>query len=66
MGSTRLTDRQPSLNELRVLVVEDEPDARELIGFILTEGGAEVIAVRSADEALAEMERGRFDVLVLT
>lgn len=64
MGGTRLTDRQPSLNELRVLVVEDETDARELIEFTLTERGAEVIAVGSTAEALAEMERGRFDVLV--
>lgn len=59
-----LTDRQPSLNDLRVLVVDDEPDARELVAAVLTGRGAEVISVGSAGEALAEMERGRFDVLV--
>jgi PAS domain S-box-containing protein len=59
-----LTDRQPSLNDLRVLVVDDEPDARELVTAVLTGRGAEVVAVGSAGEALAEMERGRFDVLV--
>jgi PAS domain S-box-containing protein len=62
--STPLTDRQPSLNDLRVLVVDDEPDARELVAAVLTGSGAEVVSVGSAVEALAEMERGRFDVLV--
>jgi PAS domain S-box-containing protein len=63
-GSKTLTDWQPSLNDLRVLVVDDEPDARELIAVVLTRRGAEVISVGSAVEALAEMERQAFDVLV--
>jgi len=63
-GSQPLTDRQPSLNDLRVLVVDDEPDARELVATVLTGRGAEVVAVGSADEALAEMERQKFNVLV--
>jgi PAS domain S-box-containing protein len=57
-------DRQPSLHALRVLVVDDEPDARELIAVALTGCGAEVISVGSANQALSEMERRRFDVLV--
>jgi PAS domain S-box-containing protein len=64
IGSHPLTDRQPSLNDLRVLVVDDEPDARELVSVALTGHGAEVVAVGSAGEALAEMERQRFDVLL--
>jgi CheY-like chemotaxis protein/two-component sensor histidine kinase len=64
IGSNTLTDRQPSLADLRVLVVEDESDARELIEMVLAGRGAEVVSVGSAGEALAEMERGRFDVLV--
>ncbi len=62
--SRALADRQPSLNDLRVLVVDDEPDARELVTVVLTGGGAKVVCVGSASEALSEMERGRFDVLV--
>jgi len=62
-GST-LTDRQPSLNDLRVLVVDDEPDARELVAAVLTGSGAEVVSVGSANEALEEMERQKFDVLI--
>ena len=62
--SSPLPHWQPSLDDLRVLVVDDEPDARELIALVLTGRGAEVVVVGSAVEALAEMERGRFDVLV--
>jgi PAS domain S-box-containing protein len=64
VGSHTLTDRQPSLNDLRVLVVDDESDSRELIAVVLTGRGAAVTAVGSASEALEELERQRFDVLV--
>jgi CheY-like chemotaxis protein/nitrogen-specific signal transduction histidine kinase len=63
-ASNPQTDRQPSLTELRVLVVDDEPDAREFVEVVLTGYGAEVVSVGSVVEALAEMERQRFDVLV--
>ena len=64
IGSKTFTDWQPSLVDLRVLVVDDEPDARELISAVLTGRGAEVVSVESGGEALEEMERQRFDVLV--
>ena len=64
IGNHPPTDRQPSLNGLRVLVVDDEPDTRELIEVVLSGRGAEVVAVGSALEALEEMGRRRFDVLV--
>lgn len=64
IGSTPITDRQPSLNELWVLVVDDEPDARDLVATVLMGCGAEVVAVGSALEALAAMERQQFNVLV--
>lgn len=57
-------DRQPSLNGLRVLAVDDDLDSRELIAAVLTGRGAEVVSVGSAGEALDKMERQRFDVLV--
>ncbi len=64
-ASELLSDRpQPSLNDLRVLVVDDEEDARALVVAVLTGRGAEVIAVGAAGEALEEMARQRFDVLV--
>jgi signal transduction histidine kinase len=54
----------PSLARTRVLVVDDEPDARELIARILRECEAEVVAVASADEALSAFEAATPDVLV--
>ena len=64
VDSKILTDWQPSLAGLRVLVVDDELDARELVGAVLAGGGAEVVTVESAVEALEEMERQHFDVLI--
>lgn len=53
-----------SLANLRVLVVDDELDARELIAAVLKGRGAEVVAVESGAEALAELERQSFHALV--
>ncbi len=53
-----------NLAGIRVLVVDDEPDARELLTVLLTEYGAEVLAVASASEVLANLESFQPDVLV--
>jgi CheY-like chemotaxis protein len=63
-GSNTLTDQLSLLTDLRVLVVDDDPDTRELVVEVLTGCGAEVICVGSAVEALGEIERGHFDVLI--
>jgi len=56
---------EPSMLErLRVLVVEDEPDAREFLTTLLTRFGADVIPAASVQEALAGLEARRPDVLV--
>ncbi|APR76966.1 two-component sensor histidine kinase [Minicystis rosea] len=52
------------LRGLRVLVVDDEVDARELVAAVLTESGAEVTAVGSVPEALEMVQISRPDVLV--
>ncbi len=54
----------PRLDGLRVLFVDDEPDARELVTMVLGDAGAEVRAAASAAEALALIEREPFDVMV--
>jgi signal transduction histidine kinase/AmiR/NasT family two-component response regulator len=46
-----------SLAGLRVLVVDDEADARSLARRVLEERGAEVVAVSSAAEALEAVDR---------
>jgi PAS domain S-box-containing protein len=47
--------RMPSLGGIRILVVEDEADAREIIVQSLTDVGATVTAVTSVSEALAAL-----------
>jgi PAS domain S-box-containing protein len=52
------------LDGLRVLVVDDEEDARELLAAGLGQCGADVTTVSSAQEALGALARGQFSVLV--
>lgn len=58
-GTTRL-----ALEGVRVLVVEDEPDARALLSLILEVSGATVEGVESAPEALANLQIFKPDVLL--
>ena len=52
------------LKGLRVLVVDDDADAREMLTMMLEEAGADVTAASSADEAVAVFERLRPAVVV--
>ncbi|MEH2451528.1 PAS domain-containing hybrid sensor histidine kinase/response regulator [Nostoc sp.] len=52
------------LSNTQVLVVDDEPDIRDLITFILQDYGAEVTAVSSAQEALQALSESIPDVLI--
>jgi PAS domain S-box-containing protein len=54
----------PSLVGLKVLVVDDEADTRELIREVLKECNAEVILSRSAAEALEALEQYQPDILI--
>ena len=54
----------PSLDGLRVLVVDDQADARELLIAMLQQYGAEVIAVATAVDVLEALPRIKPDVLV--
>jgi signal transduction histidine kinase/CheY-like chemotaxis protein len=53
-----------SLKGLRVLLVDDEPDAREMMGELLKAFGAEVTSAASAAEAMVLVERVQPDVLL--
>jgi signal transduction histidine kinase/CheY-like chemotaxis protein len=55
---------ESALSGLKIMVVDDEPDNRELMGRVLTENGASVRLVSSAAEALAELEREPAHALV--
>ncbi|MBD0264603.1 MAG: PAS domain S-box protein [Tolypothrix sp. Co-bin9] len=54
----------PTLEGLRVLVVDDEVDARELIATMLEPLGVQVMAAASAIEALVTLQAFQPDVLV--
>jgi CheY-like chemotaxis protein len=56
--------RLVSLIGVKVLVVDDEADARELLTAILHQAGAKAVAVSSAAEALNVVQRDPVDVLV--
>jgi PAS domain S-box-containing protein len=49
---------------LRVLIVDDQPDARDLLAHVLTERGAEVHVAGSASEALQRLGAHDMDALV--
>lgn len=53
-----------NLTGIRVLAVDDEADARDLLTVLLTQYGAEVLTVASAAEVLTVLESFQPDVLV--
>jgi PAS domain S-box-containing protein len=64
-GSSELRhDEGPRCDGLRVLVVDDEPDGRELIARFLQSAGAAVETAGSVAAALAKLDHGSFDVIL--
>jgi PAS domain S-box-containing protein len=53
-----------NLNGLRILLVEDDPDTRELLAAVLREHGGEIIAVDSSASALTEVDREKPDLII--
>jgi PAS domain S-box-containing protein len=54
----------PRLDGTTILVVDDEPDACDLIGRLVEESGARAIRARSGREALEVLERESVDIMV--
>jgi PAS domain S-box-containing protein len=57
-------ERELDLAGIRVLVVDDELDTRQLLAFILEEYGAEAMTVDSASAVLAQLESFQPDILL--
>ncbi len=53
-----------SLNGVRILVVEDELDTRNLLCFVLEQAGAVVAEAASAKDGMAALAGANFDVLI--
>ncbi len=56
--------QEPDLQGVRVLMVDDEPDARELMTVLLRQCGAQVTAVAAASQVLQMLKTTHFDVLI--
>lgn len=63
-GEIQKDDNSPDLHGVRVLVVDDEPDNRDFLAFLLEAYGASVRAAASADEALSSLVEEQPDLLV--
>jgi PAS domain S-box-containing protein len=63
MAVNALTE-EITLSQVRVLVVDDEAETRDLLQIMLTAHGAEVMTSSSAGEALARLDHSRPDILV--
>ena len=61
---TVLDDGQLQLAGIRVLVVDDEPDARDLLQRVLGQCDAEVTTAKNAEEALVLVRAQKPDVIV--
>jgi signal transduction histidine kinase/CheY-like chemotaxis protein len=53
-----------SLEGLKVLVIDDEADARDLVASVLIDAGGQVLTASSVDDALALVKSARPDVIV--
>jgi DNA-binding response OmpR family regulator len=49
----------------KVLLVENEPDIRRLVSYVLVAEGFEVTEAYDAPQADARLEEGRFDIILL-
>jgi PAS domain S-box-containing protein len=54
----------PRLDDLNILIVDDEADARELLITILTQQGAKVTAAASVAKAVEKFQQQEFDLII--
>jgi signal transduction histidine kinase len=63
-----VSHKAPPIDQLiagvRVLVADDEPDAREVLRMLLESHGADVVSVATAAEALQALTQSPFDAVV--
>ncbi|MBD1834463.1 PAS domain S-box protein [Cyanobacteria bacterium FACHB-472] len=62
--NSQLSEPNSDLNGIQVLVVDDEPDSREFVAFVLELAGAKVMTAATAAEALTMLMRSKPTVLL--
>jgi CheY-like chemotaxis protein len=55
---------QTPIARLKVLLVEDDPDGREMVDRLLRDNGAQVVAVDCAERAVQALRERSLDVMV--
>jgi CheY-like chemotaxis protein len=55
---------QARRSRLRVLLVDDHEDARELVSMVLREAGAKAVTAASASDAMESLKGTKTDVLI--
>ncbi len=63
-GESSIQDEQLTLNGIKVLVVDDESDARELVKLVLESCNAQVITAACPKEALVALQQEEIHILV--
>lgn len=58
------SDTTPRLDDVRVLIVDNDSDAREILDLMLSQCGAKVTTATTAREALEVLQEAKQDVLV--
>jgi PAS domain S-box-containing protein len=63
-GASKKRQHAPSLQGLKIMVVEDEPDTRQMLQVVLEQYGASVTSASSAAEALEALPEQKPDILI--
>jgi PAS domain S-box-containing protein len=61
---SKTSESSLNLNGIKILVVDDETDSRELVKFIVEQAGAEVIAADGAKQALTTLTQWLPNILI--
>ncbi|HYP27575.1 MAG TPA: ATP-binding protein [Blastocatellia bacterium] len=64
MSAASMPNDSPRLDGLHLILVEDEPDARDIVKMMLEQCGATVMAAASAGEGLRMLEESQPDALI--
>ena len=65
MDPVRRRQLRPDKTTLRILVVDDDPDACDILTHVLAHLGYSAVCIQDSVEALRRLQREHFDLLLL-